>query len=66
MKSNCIIAALKVWWRLGGKVYIRRPSKDYLFGHWIVRIGKKTVHFRSIKKLPWYQQFWFEGKLEWN
>lgn len=66
-RSNCIIAAISVWWRFGGKICILRPCKEYVFGHWVVRIGKKTIHYCPVKKpLPWYKQLLFKGKLEWN
>jgi len=64
--SNCLITALIVKWRLGGKIKLRRPCQHYLFGHWVVRLNNRTIHFRADElNRPWWKHLWFKGRLSW-
>ncbi len=70
---NCLIGALIIRRRLGGKIEWRpgwrRDGFDGFlgnpWGHWRVRVGRHLLSYSARDKdLAWWRQLWFKGRIK--
>jgi len=71
-RSNCLVVALIVAQRTGGRVQWRPMHIDgwrwctkHPWGHFYVELPSgRVLHYTPIEDdLPWWRQLWFEGRL---
>jgi len=74
MKSNCLLGALAIKRRLGGKLdwrpgWRRGGFEGFIgspWGHWRVRLPNGTwlSYSAADKRLPVWKQLWFDGYIK--
>ena len=74
MKSNCLIGAIAIKKRIGGKLRWRSGWRHGGYhglignpwGHWYVRLPDNTLlsYSASDKRLPALKQLWFRGYIK--
>ena len=67
-RSNCLIASLIAYRRLGGSVFLMRPPTlkklpGSLIPHIGIRVGDTIIHFHIDKTDPFANPIWFRGRL---
>jgi hypothetical protein len=68
-RSNCFVAAIIIWLRLGGRVIWKKPHRFCPFGHFGVIVKKRFIEFvdcysaRELANWRWYKFLWFQGRL---
>jgi hypothetical protein len=64
MKTNCLLSAIYIKWRIGGKIKLMK-RQSFPFVHFMILTKNNILHVKSKYKYSFssWDNLWFEPKL---